>query len=155
MKTLCIASCGKSKIWDKQPHVGPTRAKNVYVGPFSGACGRYAEKFYPGSWCILSAKYGFVFPDELIPESYNVSFNDRRSNPISAVELCKQAQEKGLLEYDRIVVMGGANYRQMMAIVFKGKQLDFPLQGREPLWGQTYTFDIFAYCTQLTLITTA
>lgn len=133
MKTLCIASCGKSKIWDKQPHVGPTRAKNVYVGPFSGACGRYAEKFYSGSWCILSAKYGFVFPDELIPESYNVSFNDRRSNPISAVELCKQAQEKGLLEYDRIVVMGGANYRQMMAIVFKGKQLDFPLQGMKAM----------------------
>ena len=25
----------------------------------------------------------------------------------------------------------------------------------EPLWGQTYTFDIFAYCTQLTQITTA
>lgn len=133
MKTLCIASCGKSKIWDKQPHVGPTRAKNVYVGPFSGACGRYAEKFYPGSWCILSAKYGFVFPDELIPESYNVSFNDRRSNPISAVELCKQAQEKGLLEYDRIVVMGGANYRKMMALVFKGKQLVFPLQGMKAM----------------------
>lgn len=133
MKTLCIASCGKSKIWDKLPQVGPTPARNVYVGPFSGACGRYAEKFYPGSWCILSAKYGFVFPDELIPESYNVSFNDRHSNPISAVELCKQAQEKGLLDYDRIVVMGGANYRQMMTIVFKGKQLDFPLQGMKAM----------------------
>ena len=24
---------------------------------------------------------------------------------------------------------------------------------KEPLWGQTYTFDIFAYCTQLTQIT--
>ncbi|NLD06504.1 MAG: hypothetical protein GX672_11580, partial [Synergistaceae bacterium] len=53
--------------------------------------------------------------------------------PISAVELCKQAQEKGLLEYDRIVVMGGANYRQMMAIVFKGKQLDFPLKGMKAM----------------------
>jgi len=114
MKTLCIASCGKSKIWDKQPHVGPTRAKNVYVGPFSGACGRYAEKFYPGSWCILSAKYGFVFPDELIPESYNVSFNDRRSNPISAVELCKQAQEKGLLEYVIINIISNRLLRVLL-----------------------------------------
>ena len=133
MKTLCIASCGKSKIWDKLPQAGPTPAKNVYVGPFSGACGRYAEKFHSGSWCILSAKYGFVFPDEPIPESYNVSFNNRRSNPISAAELCKQAQEKGLLEYDRIVVMGGANYRKMMALVFKGKQLVFPLQGMKAM----------------------
>ena len=133
MKTLCIASCGKSKIWEKLPQAGPTPAKNVYVGPFSGACGRYAEKFHSGSWCILSAKYGFVFPDEPIPESYNVSFNNRRSNPISAAELCKQAQEKGLLEYDRIVVMGGANYRKMMALVFKGKQLVFPLQGMKAM----------------------
>lgn len=133
MKTLCIASCGKSKIWEKLPQAGPTPAKNVYVGPFSGACGRYAEKFHSGSWCILSAKYGFVFPDEPIPESYNVSFNNRRSNPISAAELCRQAQEKGLLEYDRIVVMGGANYRKMMALVFKGKQLVFPLQGMKAM----------------------
>ena len=133
MKTLCIASCGKSKIWEKLPQAGPTPAKNVYVGPFSGTCGRYAEKFHSGSWCILSAKYGFVFPDEPIPESYNVSFNNRRSNPISAAELCRQAQEKGLLEYDRIVVMGGANYRKMMALVFKGKQLVFPLQGMKAM----------------------
>ena len=133
MKTLCIASCGKSKIWDKQPQVGPTPARNVYVGPFSGACSRYAEKFHSGSWCILSAKYGFVFPDELIPESYNVSFNDRRSKPISADELSKQAREKGLLAYDRIVVMGGANYRKMMAVVFDGKQLVFPLQGMKAM----------------------
>lgn len=133
MKTLCIASCGKSKIWDKRPQVGATPARNVYVGHFSGACGRYADKFYPESWCILSAKYGFVFPDELIPESYNVSFNDRRSNPISADELYKQAKDKDLLEYDRIVVMGGANYRKMMAVVFKGKELVFPLQGMKAM----------------------
>ena len=69
MKTLCIASCGKSKIWDKQPQAGPMPARSVYVGPFSGACGRYADKFFPESWCILSAKYGFVLPDDLIPAS--------------------------------------------------------------------------------------
>ena len=133
MKTLCIASCGKSKIWDKQPQAGPMPARSVYVGPFSGACGRYADKFFPDSWCILSAKYGFVFPDDLIPASYNVSFNDRRSKPISADDLCRQAQEKGLLEYDRIVVMGGANYRKMMAVVFEGKQLVFPLEGMKAM----------------------
>lgn len=133
MKTLCVASCGKSKIWDKQPQAGPTPAKDVYVGPFSGACGQYAQNFYPASWCILSAKYGFVFPDELIPASYNVSFNDRKSNPISESALLKQAQDKRLLEFDRIVVMGGEKYRRMMAAVFTGKQLVFPLQGMKDM----------------------
>ena len=78
-------------------------------------------------------RLSFVLPDDLIPASYNVSFNDRRSKPISADELCRQAQEKGLLEYDRIVVMGGANYRKMMAVVFEGKQLVFPLEGMKAI----------------------
>ena len=47
--------------------------------------------------------------------------------------MCRQAQEKGLLEYDRIVVMGGANYRKMMAVVFEGKQLVFPLEGMKAM----------------------
>ena len=50
--------------------------------------------------------------------------------------------------WDRIVVVVRAD---MVVILYGGY---FPGR-REPLWGQTYTFDIFAYCTQLTQITTA
>ena len=62
MKTLCIVSCGNRKIWDKNPKAGPTKAECVYIGPFAKKCREYALRFYPSSWYILSAKYGFLFP---------------------------------------------------------------------------------------------
>jgi len=73
IKVLCIIPCGNRKIWDKNPNAGPTRAKDVYIGPFAKKCKEYAEKFYLSSWCILSAKYGFLFPDDIVPGSYNVT----------------------------------------------------------------------------------
>ena len=109
MKVLCIISCGNRKIWDKNPNAGLTRARDVYIGPFAKKCKEYAEKFYPSSWCILSAKYGFLFPDDIVPGPYNVTFNDKRTNPISVEELSKQVKEKGLDRYEKILVVGGKN----------------------------------------------
>lgn len=97
MKTLCIVPCGKKKIWEKNPKAGPTKAKNVYIGPFAKKCREYAEKFYPYSWCILSAKYGFLFPNDVVLGPYNVSFNDRKTNPITTKELSAQVIEKDLI----------------------------------------------------------
>jgi hypothetical protein len=57
---LCIASCGKEKIWNKNPHAGPTKAQDVYIGSYAKRCAAYAKEFYPSSWCILSAKHGFL-----------------------------------------------------------------------------------------------
>lgn len=34
MKTLCIVSCGKNKIWNRCSNVGPTNAKDTYIGSF-------------------------------------------------------------------------------------------------------------------------
>ena len=59
------------KIWDINPFAGPTKAKYVYVGPFAKKCKEYAQKFYPSSWCTLSAKYGFLFPNDIVPGPYN------------------------------------------------------------------------------------
>ena len=87
MKTLCIVPCGNRKIWDKNPKAGPTKAECVYIGPFAKKCREYAMRFYPSSWYILSAKYGFLFPDELVTGPYNESFNDRKTNPITTKEL--------------------------------------------------------------------
>jgi hypothetical protein len=47
MKTLCIVPCGKTKIWDKNPNAGPTKAEYVYVGSFAKKCREYATTFYP------------------------------------------------------------------------------------------------------------
>ncbi len=127
MKTLCIVPCGSSKIWDKKPNAGPTKARDVYIGPFAKKCREYAEKFFPSSWCILSAKYGFLFPDEIVQGPYNVSFNNKSTNPISLNELSNQIIEKGLDTFERIVVLGGRNYVNMIKEVFYPKEIHTPL----------------------------
>jgi len=127
MRTLCIVPCGKKKIWSKEPNAGPTKARYVYIGAFAKKCREYAEKFYPSSWCILSAKYGFLFPDEIIPGPYNVSFNNKTTSPISQNELSNQLIEKGLKTFDRIIVLGGRNYVNMINEVFQRKEIHTPL----------------------------
>jgi len=126
---LCVISCGKKKIWDVNPQAGPTKAKEVYVGPFTKICIQYAEKFYPNNYVILSAKYGFLFPEELVPENYNVTFKNLKTNPISIEELTKQAQEKELIKYDEIVVIGSSQYVDIVKKVFAGQKIFTPLQG--------------------------
>jgi hypothetical protein len=126
---LCVVPCGSLKIWSKNPNAGPTKAKEVYIGNFSRTCIEYAEKFYPNSYIILSAKYGFLFPDELIPEDYNVTFNDPKTKPIGVDELRKQVKEKGLTRYDKIVVVAGSSYVNIVRKVFAGKKIVTPLKG--------------------------
>jgi hypothetical protein len=129
MKSFCIIPCGSKKIWDIDPNAGPTPAKQVYVGPFAGKCREYAERFYPGAWCILSAKYGFLLPDDIVAAPYNVTFNDRMTNPISAERLSAQAEEKGLHEYDEVIVLGGRNYVSLVRDAFAGANIRAPLTG--------------------------
>ena len=126
---LCVVPCGSLKVWDKNPNAGPTMARDVYIGPFAKTCIEYAEKFYPNSYVILSAKYGFLLPDEIVPENYNVTFNDPKTNPITVEELRKQAERKGLTNYDEIVVLAGSNYVEIVKKVFTGKRVITPLRG--------------------------
>ena len=127
MKTLCIVPCGNRKIWNKNPKVGPTKAEFVYIGPFAKKCREYATRFYLSSWCILSAKYGFLFPDDIVPGPYNVSFNDRKTDPITIKELSAQVKEKELDNYKRITILGGKNYVEMANEVFSSKEILSPL----------------------------
>jgi hypothetical protein len=126
---LCIVPCGRRKIWDVNPNAGAVRAKNAYIGPFAKTCIQYAEKFYPNSYVILSAKYGFLFPDEIIPAPYNVTFKDPKTNPVTVQELSRQAEEKELMKYNEIVVIAGSEYVNIAREVFKGKKIHTPLMG--------------------------
>ncbi len=128
MNALCIVPCGKKKIWDVQPDAGPTEARSVYVGSLVRKGIKYAEMYYPSSWCILSAKYGFVCPDELIPGPYNVTFNDPKTGPVTLAMLVEQAEAKNLVSYDEIVVVGGTRYEAMAHLVFE-KEIINPLAG--------------------------
>lgn len=126
---MCVVPCGNRKVWDSNPSAGPVRARFVYIGPFSKKCREYAERFFPSDWCILSAKYGFLFPNDLVEGPYNVSFNDPQSRPISLEALSAQVKRKGLDKYDRIVVLGGKNYTTIIERVFAGKEVSAPLRG--------------------------
>lgn len=127
MKTLCIIPCGKRKIWDKNPDAGPTKAKNVYIGPFAVSCRRYAERFYPSAWYIISAKHGFLFPEDVVPGSYEVTFSKPKTNPITLEELKVQATKKGLEKYQNIVVIAGKEYVRRVQQLFPGKEISTPL----------------------------
>lgn len=129
MKTLCIVPCGVSKIWDREPKRGPTAARYVYTGSFASKCRQYAEKFHPGHWCILSAKHGFLRPDDFVPGPYNVTFKDSKTKAISKEKLNQQAANMGLLSYDQIVVLGGKQYSDRVIQIFTNHKISLPLQG--------------------------
>ncbi len=114
---LVIIPCGQSKIWDKYPLSGPTRAGECYTGAPFKVNKEYA-KIYGDSWVILSAKYGVIKPNFIIPESYNVNFKKRATNPISLGQLKKQVAEMGLADYEVIIGLGGKEYRYMIERVF-------------------------------------
>jgi hypothetical protein len=129
MKTICIVTCGIKKIWDKYPEAGPTPAKDVYIGVFARKCQEYAQAFYPDSYYILSAKYGFLKPSEIVPGAYNVTFRDSKTKPISIPELRSASREKGLFNVDRVVVVAGSAYARIIRNVFPGKEIIEPLKG--------------------------
>ena len=127
MKDLCIVTCGKKKIWDKNPDAGPTEAKNVYIGPLSKKAMEYAEKYYPDKWIILSAKYGFIYPKDIIPQNYDACFHIKNSQTISLEKL--KTQRKKFNKYDSITVLGGKFYTQLIIDLFPDKEIINPLDG--------------------------
>ena len=127
--SLCIVPCGNKKIWDKNPKAGPTKAEKVYIGSFSKKCQEYAKKFHNDSWYILSAKYGFLSLSDVVEGPYNVTFNDLKTNPISKPDLIYQINQKNLDQYDKIVVVAGKKYLQMLKEVFPDKKIENPLDG--------------------------
>ena len=120
MKTLVIIPCGKRKIWSKNLEAGPTKAKDTYIGSPFKVHREYAENL-GDPWVILSAKYGFLEPDQIIPENYNVTFKDPSTNPIPLWKLKKQV-EMTYSHYTCIVMLGGRDYSKIVSNIFKDKK---------------------------------
>lgn len=128
-RTLVIVPCGKAKIWDKEPKRGPTIAKGAYIGSPFKVNRRYAERF-GDAWVVLSAKYGLIPPDFVIPGTYNVTFNDRSTGPINASDLREQVREQGLDQFEFVLGLGGEEYAAIISDVFANAKLALPFRGR-------------------------
>lgn len=104
--TLVIIPCGRAKIWDKSPNAGPISAAHAYIGAPFTVNRRYAEA--SGSeWVILSAKYGFLHPTDLVPGPYEVTFKRLASNPVGVPVLQDQVRQMQLDRYAEVVGLGG------------------------------------------------
>ena len=130
MGTLVIVACGGKKIWDKKPDAGPTSAKDAYISGYFKLNRKYAETF-ADRWVILSAKHGFIDPNYIIPENYDVTFTKPKTKPITIEELKRQAQEKQLDKYKTIIVLGGKTYAEKVrqAIPQAKTRIKAPLAG--------------------------
>lgn len=127
---LVIVPCGRSKVWSKRPEAGPTPAADAYTGaPFT--VNRLYAEASGGDWVILSAKYGFLRPTDIIPGPYEVTFNLPRTGPIAVEALRDQVSRMGLDRYAEVIGLGGKMYRAAVESAFTGTRatLEFPFSG--------------------------
>jgi hypothetical protein len=132
MNLLCVVPCGKKKIWDASPDRGPVSALEAYTGSFASTARAYAERFYPEGWIVLSAKYGFLWPTDLVAGPYNVSFSRRRDPVISDFDLREQVERLALNRFNEIVVVAGRGYALAVHRAFadvSGVKIRWPLEG--------------------------
>lgn len=127
---LVIVPCGSAKIWGKNPHAGPTRAYDAYTGAPFLLNRAYAERF-ADRWVILSAKYGFIQPNFVIPEPYNVTFKKKSTHPVDLETLQQQVRDLGLDSYYVAAGLGGKEYRWVVEAAFAGTDVIriFPFAG--------------------------
>ncbi len=107
--------------------LGTIEARKAYEGNLTKLAIKFVEK-YKLPYVILSAKYGFLFPDEKI-KNYDLTFDKKSLKTISIQELKKQILKKSLLKYDTIIVIGGKSYVEIVKKVFKNKRVLNPLEG--------------------------
>ena len=75
---------------------------------------------------ILSARYGFRWPEVLSPGTNNVTFNKILIKPISVQRVIHSAHEKGPVGYDEIIIVAGKKCIEMARQAFPGKMIHKP-----------------------------
>lgn len=125
---LCVVTPSYRRAWDRAPFT-PLKAGSAFIGPFSRKCQTYAEMFYPGSWCVLDARHGFMFPHEVIRQKHSACLFRPWTQPVSIVTLASQIRRRGLDRYQRIVVLGGRRFICMVEDAFGGRKVRAPLAG--------------------------
>ena len=129
MRILAVLPCGKKKIWDKTPDVGPMKVKDVYIGTLHRLTRQYAEIF-ADEWVILSGKYGFRSKNEMINGDYDITFGMKGTDVIASRVLKQQIHRQGLDQYDRAIILTGKKHQRVIeAIGGVTKDDRYPLLG--------------------------
>lgn len=115
---LVIVSCGDEKVWKRHPHAGPTAARDAYASSPFKKSRQYAEHF-GHQWLILSANYGFIEPEFIIAENYNVSFYDANAVPVTTLR--EQVAAKDLARFKTVGVLGSDTYWRRVVEAFEGR----------------------------------
>lgn len=124
-RVLGILGCTKSKVWDRSIGAGPTPAIDVYKGSKFLDDLKIVDK-QSNRWIIFSAYYGFIDPDFVIPESYDVTFNspyDKIKNPtILQEKLVRQINANHLNSFHMVRLLSscGGDYESRVREAFKG-----------------------------------
>ncbi len=113
MRVLAVLPCGKKKIWDKTPDVGPMKVADVYIGNLHRLTRQYAELF-TDEWVILSGKHGFRSKNEMINEDYDITFGMKGADVISSHLLKQQVLDQGLSHYDRAIILTGKKHQRVI-----------------------------------------
>lgn len=69
---------------------------------------------------VLSAKYGFIEPDFMIPCNYNITFKKTTTGQIPDESLRQQVKQKSLGRFEEVEVLGGDEYVNKVRLAFQG-----------------------------------
>lgn len=76
----------------------------------------------------MSAKHGFLRPDDIVPENYDVTFGTAHPEIMAADELCRQFHEKGFSGIEELVMLGGKKYRSVLnKVIGEHQRISWPL----------------------------
>lgn len=123
---VLIIGCGRAKIWSRESAPATVRAADAYCGSLFLASRRFAERFFPACWYILSAHYGLLRPDDQI-SNYDATVGQRIPQGMQAL-LALQIREV-LPSHARIYSVASARYSDWLASASASRELVRPLDG--------------------------
>lgn len=124
MKRICLVACVSMK------RARPTEAKDLYVSPWFVKARRYAESICR-NWWILSAEYGLLHPERIVPP-YEKTLTTMRLIQRRAWAAQVRAQmERNLPNADEIVVLAGEKYREFLMPYLRARfaEVVVPMRG--------------------------
>jgi len=115
-RVLVITSCTKEKIGYTSKVKAP--AKNMYRGPLFRLVKEFCE-INNFDYVIISAKYGLLFPDDII-EGYEKVLKTKKD--VGAIRPIVEERLKKILDkYEKVVVIAGTNYLKVLENVINDK----------------------------------